>query len=101
MTRSAFEPVHPGRLLRDDVLPALGLNVTKAAKLLGVSRQTLHKIMREDDPAAVTPDMAARLGKLCGNGARLWMNMQVNYWLWHAEQEIDTSGIPTLETKAA
>ena len=101
MTRPAFEPIHPGHLLRDAVLPALGLNVTKASGLLGVSRQTLHKIMREDEPAAVTPEMAARLGKLCGNGPKLWMNMQVNYWLWHVEQDVDTSGIPTLETEAA
>lgn len=101
MTRPAFEPVHPGHLLRDDVLPSLDLNIKQASKLLGVSRQTLHKIMRENDPRAVTPDMATRIGKLCGNGPRLWMNMQVAYWLWHAEQEVDTSNIPTLKTKAA
>ena len=103
MTTPAFEPTHPGHLLRDDVLPELGLSVSKAAKLLCVSRQTLHKIMRDKDPAAVTPEMAARIGKLCGNGPRLWINMQVNYWLWHVEREVDTSNIPTLgdDSKAA
>jgi plasmid maintenance system antidote protein VapI len=53
----------------------------------------------------VTPEMAARLGKLCGNGPRLWMNMQVNYWLWHIERDnkLDLTDIPTLEegTEAA
>lgn len=97
----AFRPTHPGHMLRDDVLPALGLNVTKTAKLLGVSRQTLHKIMREDNPAAVSPDMAVRLGKLCGNGPKLWINMQANYDLWPLMQGIDELDIPTLDTKAA
>lgn len=46
----------------------------EAAAKLGVSRQTLHAILAET--AAVTPEMAARLGKLCGNGPRLWLSLQ-------------------------
>jgi addiction module HigA family antidote len=88
-------------MLRDDVLPALDLNVTKAAKLLGVSRQTLHKIMREDNPATVTADMAVRLGKLCGNGPKLWANMQTNYDLWPIIQHMDELNIPTLDAGAS
>ena len=43
-------------------------------KLLGVSRQTLYEILEEKQP--VTPVMALRLGKLCGNGPDLWLNLQ-------------------------
>jgi plasmid maintenance system antidote protein VapI len=40
--------------------------------------------------------MAVRLGKLCGNGPRLWLNLQSGYDLWHAERRVDTRGILTL-----
>lgn len=87
-------PAHPGELLRDVVLPAIGKPKAEIARLLGISRQALHNILAERAP--VTPEMAARLGKLCGNGARLWINMQAAHDLWHAERRIDVSGIPTL-----
>lgn len=58
--------MHPGELLREDVMPALGKSVAETARLLHVSRQTLHAILREEAP--ITPAMALKLGKLCGNG---------------------------------
>jgi addiction module HigA family antidote len=56
------------------VLPTLRLSVTAAAKQLGIARQTLHRIMAEQ--AAVSPEMAMRLGKFCGNGPGLWLRLQ-------------------------
>ena len=94
--KRALPPVHPGEILREDVLPALGLSVIGAAARLGVTRQTLHRIIARSNPRPVTPEMAVRLGKLCGNGARLWLNLQSAFDLWHAERRIDTSRIPTL-----
>jgi addiction module HigA family antidote len=79
-------PTHPGEILRDDVLPSLGMNVSDAAKALGVTRQTLHRILA--GTTAVTPEMALRLGKFCGNGADLWIRMQEAHDLWHAERRI-------------
>ena len=90
-------PTHPGEILREDVLPALGLSVLDAAAKLGVTRQTVHRIIARDNPRPVTPDMAVRLGKLCGNGPRLWLNLQSAYDLWHAERRVDTRKIPTLQ----
>lgn len=90
-------PTHPGEILREDVLPALKLTVVEAAKNLGVTRQTLHRIITPTNPRPVTPDMAVRLGKLCGNGPRLWLNLQSAYDLWHAERRVDTRKIPTME----
>ena len=77
-------PIHPGEILREDVLPALRVSVTDAAKQLGIARQTLHRILAER--AAVTPEMAVRLGKFCGNGPGLWLRLQQSYDLWHAER---------------
>ena len=54
------EPTHPGELLREDVLPALKMNVSQAARELGVSRQLLHRILAGQ--AAVTPEMAVPTG---------------------------------------
>jgi addiction module HigA family antidote len=75
-------PTHPGAILREDVLPAVGMSITGVAKALGVSRQQLHRIMAETAP--VTPEMALRLGKFCGNGPDLWLRMQAAYDLWRA-----------------
>lgn len=81
-------PTHPGALLKEDVLPALRLPVAEAARQLGVSRQTLYKILAETSP--VTPEMAVRLGKWCGNGPGLWLRMQQAFDLWHAERSLNT-----------
>ncbi len=91
--------MHPGELLREDVLPALGRPRAEIARLLGVSRQTLHAILTERAP--VTPEMALRLGKLCGNGPQLWLALQSRYDLERLSEtkrsEIDS--IPTLVAK--
>jgi antitoxin HigA-1 len=84
--KSAWQPSHPGELLREDVLPALRLTVKEVAEKLGVSRQTLHAILSEK--SAVTPEMAVRLGKFCGNGPDLWLRMQVAHDLWQAERDL-------------
>jgi addiction module HigA family antidote len=79
-------PTHPGEVLREDVLPALGMSVTDAAAALNVTRQTLHRVLA--GTTAVTPEMALRLGKFCGNGPGLWLRMQQAYDLWHAERRL-------------
>ena len=98
--RPRRKPTHPGELLREDVLPALRISVSEAARKLRVSRQTLHRILAGD--ARVTPDMAVRLGKFCGNGPGLWLRMQQAYDLWHAEQRLasELTKIPTSPTAA-
>jgi addiction module HigA family antidote len=58
------------------------LTVTGLAEAIGVSRQQVHRIMAET--ASITPEMALRLGKFCGNGPDLWLRMQTSYDLWSA-----------------
>ncbi|MEO8223886.1 MAG: HigA family addiction module antitoxin [Gammaproteobacteria bacterium] len=91
-------PTHPGEVLRCDVLPALGVSVSAAARDLQVSRQLLHGILVGRRP--VTPAMALRLGRYCGNGPDLWLSMQTAHDLWHAERAIgqSLSKIPTRRT---
>lgn len=97
LPKRGLPPMHPGELLRDEILPALGRTRTEIARLLGVSRQTLYDILEEKQP--VTPAMALRLGKLCGNGPDLWLNLQKRYDLQRAERKLGEKikAIPTLE----
>ena len=80
------EPTHPGEILREDVLPALGLSVAEAARQLRVSRQMLHRVLA--GRSAVSADMAVRLGRFCGNGPDLWLRMQAAHDLWHAQRRL-------------
>jgi antitoxin HigA-1 len=91
-----LKPMHPGEMLRQDVLPALGKSKTEIARLLGISRQTLYDILDEKQP--VSPAMALRIGKLLGNGPELWINLQRAYDLAIAERELagEIKKIPTL-----
>jgi antitoxin HigA-1 len=92
--------MHPGELLREDILPALGRPKTEIARLLGISRQQLYDILDEKKP--VTVETALRLGKLCGNGPTLWINLQQTWDLEKAETALadQLAKIPTLEAAA-
>jgi addiction module HigA family antidote len=73
-----------------------GRTRAEIARLLGVSRQTLHAILTERAP--VTPEMALRLGNLCGNGPELWLALRTRYDLERLREEkrAEIEAIPTL-----
>lgn len=77
-------PPHPGEVLRELCLEPLGLSVTRAAEALGVSRKTLSAIL--NGRAGISPEMALRLSKAFGTTAESWLNQQMQYDLWVAEQ---------------
>jgi addiction module HigA family antidote len=83
---SMFNPPHPGLTLRDDILPALNLQVGEAAAQLGVDRTTLSKVV--NGRAAISPSMALRierwLGRDHGGAAEVWLAQQAAYDLWQA-----------------
>ena len=83
-------PVHPGAIVRFDCLEPLGLSVTEAARVLGVSRQTLNNLV--NGKAGVSAEMAVRLSKAFGSEPGFWLRLQVNYDLAEVcrrEAEID------------
>jgi addiction module HigA family antidote len=80
------EAEHPGKLLRDHVLPGLCLSVSQAARDLGVARQTLHRILAGD--AGITAEMAARLERLCGVPPEFWLDCQYRYELQRAKTDL-------------
>lgn len=91
----ALAPMHPGKLLREEILPAIGKSKVEIARALEISRQTLHDVLTEKQP--VTANLALRLGKLCGNGPELWLNLQKSYDIAVAEKELNETiaRIPT------
>lgn len=70
-------PVHPGAIVREDCLKALGLTVTEAARRLGVGRPALSSLINEK--AAVSIEMAYRLSKAFGSTPDHWLRMQLAY----------------------
>ena len=94
----ARKPIHPGVIFSEDVMPELRRHRTigEIATLLGISRQTLHRVMAGE--MAISPDMAARLGKLCGNGPGIWIRLQGRYDTWEATRRLrrELKKIPTL-----
>ena len=78
-----YNPPHPASILREDVLPALGLTVTEAARQLGVSRVL-------NERAGISVDLARRieawLGPENGGSAETWLRMQIDYDLWQSNK---------------
>ena len=93
----ALAPTHPGEILREDILPALGRSKTEIARLLGISRQTLHDLLTEKQP--VTVPMALRLARLVGGTPESWLNLQLYYDLATIAPKMaaELEAIPTLE----
>lgn len=92
-------PIHPGEIIREDVLPALEMSKSEFAAALGISRQMLHGILSEKHP--VTVEMAVRLGHVLGNGPDIWVRVQQAYDLWHAKRKVDTSKLRSLHPSKA
>ncbi len=81
------QPVHPGRIVRQDCLEPFMLSVTEAAEVLDVSRQTVSNLVNEH--TAISPEMAIRLAKAFGSTPDAWMHMQAAYDLSLAMQQAD------------
>ena len=87
-------PSHPGAVLREIVLPDVHATKIAVAAALKMSRNQLHLILSEKQP--VTPETAVKLEAAFGGSARMWLNMQAAYDLWHAQRAVDVSKIPSL-----
>jgi len=91
-------PPHPGLSVRRDCLEPLGLNVTEAAKQLGVSRKQLSDIV--NCHAGISPELATRLDKAFGGDAETWLRLQAAYDLAQAMKRADQFKVRRLRPAA-
>ena len=90
-----YNPPHPAEVIRDDILPELGITVTEAAKQLGVNRVTLSRLL--NGKSAISADMALRLHIWLGENSpspESWLHQQADYDLWQAAQKEPPKIIP-------
>lgn len=77
-------PVHPGEIIREDCINALGLSVTATAKGLGISRQSMSELL--NGRTGISAEMAIRLEKAGWSTAGMWLRLQAQYDLWQVRQ---------------
>ena len=82
--KNRLPAVHPGEIIRKDILPEVGLSVTGAAKALGVSRQMVHDILAGRKPLSAV--MCLKVARLFGSRPEFWMRLQAEYDLKTAAQ---------------
>jgi len=79
-------PVHPGIILREDVIKEYGLTVTDTARMLGVTRTALSDVL--NSKAAISAEMAFRIEAVFGGTADFWTRLQMKYQNWFAAEKI-------------
>lgn len=80
-------PTHPGAVLREDVLPALAMSQTEFARRLSVSRLSVSELLHEK--RALSPEMAARIGRLLNTTPESWLRMQTAVDLWEIHRDAE------------
>ena len=88
---SKMPPVHPGAILREDILKEMKLSITKAAENLKVSRKQLSELVNEG--SAISAEMAVRLEDAFGVSAEFWLDMQKAYDIWKVKHSGRVTGI--------
>jgi addiction module HigA family antidote len=78
-------PIHPGEVLREEVLPALGMSQSEFARRLGVSRLSVSELLL--GKRALSADMAVRVGRFTNTSAESWLRMQAAVDLWELERD--------------
>lgn len=92
-------PIHPGRIVKQDCLEPLGLSVTKAAEVLCVSRQAVNNLVHAK--AGISPEMAIRLSKAFGSTAETWLQMQMHFDLAQARKNESKIKVERFQPKEA
>lgn len=93
----SIEPAHPGQIIAFG-LDETGIKRSALAQALGISRNTLYKIL--EGRQGVTAEMAMRLQAVWGSTAETWLNMQRDHDLWHAQRRVDVSKLKRLHEAA-
>lgn len=88
-------PPHPGEIILEDCIKPLGLTITEAAEGLGVTRNTLSRLVNGKN--GISPEMAMRLSKAFGSSPEMWLRLQMNYDLAQIRQKETTIRVKSFE----
>jgi addiction module HigA family antidote len=91
-------PLHPGEIVKDELIDATGMSVTEAAARLGVSRTALSRLL--NGHAGISPEMAVRLSKLFNTSIEMWINLQAQYDTWVISQTAHKIKVKPLDKAA-
>ena len=94
-----MRPIHPGEILREDVLAEYGLSANALAKALGVPANRITAILNEE--RGITADTALRLSRYLGTTPEFWLNLQTSHDLRKAEREAGKAIARTVKPRAA
>ena len=94
-----FDPPHPGHSVRENCLEPLGLSVTEAARVLGVARHTLSRVL--NGHAGISPEMAIRLEKAGWSNAEFWLRRQTTYDLVQARRHARSIDVRPYQPQSA
>ncbi|GJL51062.1 MAG: transcriptional regulator [Nitrospirales bacterium] len=92
-------PPHPGRIVRQECIEPLGLTITEVAERLGVTRQTLDKLV--NGKAGISPEMSIRLSKAFGSSPEMWLGLQMEYDLAQAKKTANRIKVKRIAPKHA
>jgi addiction module HigA family antidote len=95
MSKLEIAPIHPGEVLKELYLNEINMSAGRLAKELNVPRTRIERVA--DCSQALSPDTAIRLAKFFNTTPQFWLNLQTNYDVGTAEQNVDVSGIRTFE----
>ena len=94
-----MRPIHPGEILREEILAALGLSANGLAKALGVPANRITAILKEE--RGISADTALRLAQYLGTTPQFWLNLQTSYDLRKAQRETGREIVKRVKPRAA
>jgi len=96
---SAFAPVTPGEMLKEEFLAEYGLSQSRLAKAIGISPNRIAEIV--NNRRRITADTALRLSLFFGNSPEFWMNLQADYDLRIARRNLDPEDVKRIRSARA
>ncbi len=89
-----FNPPHPGIILLEDWIKPLNFTISEFALKIGTSRKNLSDIV--NGKVGISSEMALKLSKALSTSAKLWLNLQISYDLWQAEQRVNLDKVEVI-----
>ena len=89
-----FNPPHPGIILLEDWIKPLNFTISEFALKIGTSRKNLSDIV--NGKVGISSEMALKLSKALSTSAKLWLNLQISYDSWQAEQRVNLDKVEVI-----